>query len=272
MSWLTLTGCAAFRNAERGLTRMTFTTDQEMALGLEYSKQISQEVVLIEDPDAQAWVDRVGEALVANSPKSGVPFQFRVTASPEVNAFAIPGGFCYVNVGLILYADNEAQVVAVVGHEINHVTGRHGLMSLNRAVGVETVATLASSQIEDERQRAAAVLAAQGGGFLATRRFGRDDEREADHWGIEAMYKAGWDPRQGVEFFRKLHALHGGATPGLLQQMVSTHPATPERIAYLEKQVAGYDLLSVPLTVDSPEFESLKTKLKAQYGGTGGPS
>lgn len=260
-----LSGCGALRSMERSTSYMFFSNSTEQQLGTQYAEQIQGEYTLVDDPVAQEWLERTGARLVEESPKVSQEFRFYLTDSREVNAFAIPGGHCYVNVGLILYADNEAQVAAVVGHEINHVTRRHGMVHMQRAMGLELVVVGIGTFFNSTAAQAAA-LATQGGGYLALQSFGRDDEREADALGVEAMYNAGWDPREGAKFFEKLHALSGGTQPGFIDRMLSTHPASTERVKNIEKQIAGYDLVSVPLVVDTPEFQAMKARLEAIYG------
>ncbi|MCB2154663.1 M48 family metalloprotease [bacterium] len=258
-----LSGCATFRSAEKSVNRSLFTAEQETALGTEYSQEIAGEYEFIDDPTVNSWLNEMGAKLVANSPETAQTFQFRVTNSPEVNAFAIPGGFCYVNAGLISYATNEAQVAAVVGHEINHVTARHGLLSLQRAMGINM---LMQYLTPDGTGTAAqmAQLAMQSGGFLVTRKFGRDDEREADSLGVKAMYGAGYDPREGAAFFRRLNALSSGASGGMIDTMISTHPPTPERIQNIEEQIAQYDMNSKDLTVNSPLFKKVQGIVRSE--------
>ena len=257
-------GCGVLRPVERSTSYLLIPPKAEAEMGREYAEQISEEYSLVDDQEAQQWLDQVGAKLVEHSRDSAQDFNFAFTESPEVNAFAIPGGFCYVNLGLVLYADNEAQVAAVVAHEINHVTGRHGIMNMQRAMGIGAVANLLLYQFKDPRARAVAGIAAQGGTVLAMRNFSRADEREADRWGVQAMYKAGYDPRQAAAFFEKLAQLHGGGTPGWLSQMMSTHPATMERVNNIRRQTEGYDL-SKDLVVDTPEFRALQEKLRAAY-------
>lgn len=257
-----LCGCATFRTAEKSVNKTLFTPQQETALGSEYAQQIEAELTFLDDPQLSAWLDDMGSRLVAHSPETAQSFRFRITASPEVNAFAIPGGFCYVNAGLISYAANEAQVAAVVGHEINHVTTRHGLLSLQRAMGVNL---LMEYLVPNEAGVTAqmAQLAAQSGGFLVTRKFGRDDEREADRLGVQAMYHAGYDPREAAGFFQRLNELSAGHAPGAFETMISTHPPTPERIQNIRDQVAAYDLDGRGLTVDSPDFRAIQAKVRS---------
>ncbi len=263
---LPVVGCGAFRGFEKASSRFFFPASTESALGNQYAEQIRGEYDIIEDPVAQPWLDRVGAALIEYSPQTPHEFNFYLTSAGEVNAFAVPGGHCYVNMGLVLYADNEAQVVAVVGHEINHVTTRHGMLHLQRAMGLQLVAVGVGVFLEDATARAAGIVATQATGYIALQSFGRDDEREADKLGIEAMYRAGWDPREGARFFEKLHELSDGNKPGFLEQMLSTHPATTERIENINRQIAEYDLISVPLVVNTPEFQAVQARLEAIYG------
>jgi len=259
-----LAGCGAFRSMELASANLLFSPSWEAGLGAGFAPEIEADTKILDNAAAQAWVTALGNELVKHSPKTEQSFTFKVTASEEVNAFAIPGGFCYVNIGLLKYADSEAEVAAVVGHEINHVTMRHGVLSLQRRLvqqgGLEFAKQLAGA---DPRSAAVASAVAGAGGMVATRSFGREDEREADRLGVEAIYKAGFDPRAAKTFFEKLAAIQaksGGGGGGPLDRMLSTHPATKERIANIEAQVSEYDL-NGPFRQDSPEFRRLKSRL-----------
>jgi len=259
-----LAGCQAMRSLELQSTQFTITPQQESQLGSQFSQEIQKEVTILDDPQAQAWVNSLGKKLVQYSPPCPQEFVFQVTTAEEVNAFAIPGGYCYVNLGLIKLAENEAEVAAVVGHEINHVTMRHGVRSMQRAVGVELLSQ--AIQSDNETMDQVVGLVEQAGGVVAMRSFGREDEREADELGVVAMYKAGYDPRAAIAFFQKLHDYaqsHGATDGGLLGDLLSTHPATTERIENIKTQVQTFDL-SVPLTLSTPEFEQLKQRLAAK--------
>lgn len=262
-----LSSCAAFRGTERSISHIVVPGSTEAEIGNQYHDQISQEFQLIDDPEAQAWVDQMGARLVANSPECSQTFNFYITAAPEVNAFAIPGGHCYLNLGLIAFADNEAQVAAVMGHEVNHVTMRHGVLQLQRAAGLEMVLVTGSQLIGNSAVRGAAILAGQGGTYLASQKFGRDDEREADKYGVRAMYGAGYDPRESFKFFSKLNAYYEGQTPSWLESIVSTHPPTNERVENLQEQIQkeGYNI-DQNLIVNTPEFEAIKARLVSMYG------
>ncbi len=258
---LCLTGCQTLRALEKQVTYVTLSPPQEAELGNQYHQELSKDLAYITDPTVQSWIDGVGERLIAHSPDCAQTFKFRVTTAEQVNAFAIPGGYCYINGGLIEAAENEAQVVAVVAHEINHVTTRHGVRSLQRVMGLDLLAdTLAP---EGGSGAAAAQLVKQAGGLVAMRSFSREDEREADRLGVEAMYEAGWDPREAAEFFKTLYNMEGrkqpakGGVSSFLNQVVSTHPATRERIENIQQQIQTYDL-GPGLQVNSEEFEQVK--------------
>lgn len=254
-------GCQTTRGLELQASYLTFPAQDEKQLGTEYAQQIQQEVQILDDAVVQQWVNRLGQELVAQSPPCSQTFIFQVTTDDAVNAFAIPGGFCYVNAGLIRVADNEAEVAAVVGHEINHVTKRHGMRSLQRTVGLGVIAQ--SLGAADPKAATAVQLVSQAGGLVAMRSFGREDEREADQFGVEAMYKAGYDPRAAATFFEKLYAgeqAAGRSGGNIFSQALSTHPTTPERIQNIRAQVATYDL-SRPLKLDSPDFQAVKGRV-----------
>lgn len=260
---VTLAGCSVLRSSERTLSTMTYPPRVESLMGQQFAEEIEQEYPVVRDEVADAWLTRMGERLVDYSPSTSQQFRFQFVDSPDVNAFAIPGGYCYVNIGLVLFAENEAQVAAVVGHEINHVTRRHGILSLQRARGIQTAGDLFAAQVTSGAAQQAARATANAGGYVAMRKFGREDEHEADYYGVRAMYGAGYDPREAVRFFQKLHGLQGGNTPSFLERMMATHPATQERVARLEALVAELDL-TVPLIKDSPEFHTVQQRLRAK--------
>jgi len=263
-------GCQTLRSAEQKVSYMTIPPDQEAQLGEQYSKQIEQELTVVDDPEVQRWIDDLGQKLVVHSPQTEQSFTFKVTDDPEINAFAIPGGYCYIQAGLILASDNEAQVAAVVGHEINHVTTRHGVRSLQRAVGFDLLGSALSSG--DASQVVG--LVQQAGGMVAMRSFGREDERQADQLGVEAMVGAGYDPREAAEFFRKLNKAESGGAPAgskgvmsFVSSMLSTHPATLERVESIEAQVQQMNLEGKDLKKTTPEFERVRAIISKKVQG-----
>ncbi|CAN5276165.1 M48 family metallopeptidase [soil metagenome] len=254
-----LSGCATYRQLELKGANLAFSGEQEKQLGDEYAAEITKQVPNVDDATLNKWVNDMGQKLVQNSPPCDQTFVFSVADTEAVNAFAIPGGHCFVNIGLLRIAENEAEVAAVVGHEINHVTQRHGMRSIERQTGMEYMAQALSGS-----QGAATVvnLVKQSGGLLAMRGFSRSDEREADHYGVEAMYKAGFDPRMAVTFFEKLSAGEQGGM-SKFAYLLATHPTTPERIQNIKDQIATYDL-NKPMVVNSPEFLEVKRIVAAR--------
>jgi len=250
-------GCAQLRAIEREATFLTVNSASETQMGAQYAAELEKSMDLIEDPEAQAWLDRVGAALVAESPKSDQTFKFYFVNDMNVNAFAIPGGGCYVNRGMMEFADNEAQVVAVIGHEINHVTRRHGISRMQREMAAQLAAKAAVLAAGNETKAIAAQAAISGTGFLAQRQFSQADESEADALGVEAMYRAGWDPREAAALWAKMSG--DGPPPFWLEAITSTHPTSPKRRQDILDQCAKLDL-TVPLKKDSPEFQAIKAR------------
>jgi predicted Zn-dependent protease len=248
---------------EGALAASTFSPEDEVTMGQGFSKEVEKEYTIVSVPEANAWLDKMGQRIVDYA-KTDKQFTFYLVDTPEVNAFAIPGGHCYVNIGLILYAENEAQVAAVVGHEISHVTESHGLRQIVHERGVLAFSDVVAAQVSSVAAQQAAAAATKAIGVGIGRQYSRQDEDEADSHGIDAMYHAGWDPRQGQRFFERLLVLQGNATPGFLQSILSTHPPTQERITKIQKQIGTFDL-SKPLVTNSPEFQALQKILAKQF-------
>ena len=182
------------------------------------------------------YVNRVGQNLVRNS-DAQVPFTIKVIDSDVVNAFALPGGFFYVNSGLILHADEESELAGVMAHEIAHVCARHGTKQATKGDIVQLASIPAMIFIPYSW---AGYALYQGMNFvipLTFLKFSRDDEREADYLGLQYMYKAGYDPNAFVAFFEKVQA-DEKKQPGTIPKVFSTHPPTPDRIEAIQKEIA----------------------------------
>jgi predicted Zn-dependent protease len=260
------TGCATFRGLEYQSSYLLFSPKDEADLGAQWNAEITRDMTIVDDPEAQAWLDRVGALLADHSPQTEQEFRFAFVENPEVNAFAIPGGYCYVNTGLVLFADNEAQVVAVVGHEINHVTRRHGLTRAQRQMGITVLAAAAAiaASAAEEDTAALAALGLGAGSFLAMQQFSQEDESEADRLGVQAMHAAGWDPRAAVAFWDKMREKsEGQSIPFWMERLVSTHPPSQKRSADLQKTIQTLDM-DRPLRLDSEEFQALKARFQAR--------
>ena len=200
---------------------------QEVELGTQINEELikSGQAKIYRNRALSNYINNIGQQLAKTSERPDIPYTFQVVDDKNINAFATMGGYVYINTGLILKADNEAELASVVGHEIGHIVGRHAIKQMREtaiAQGVLSTAGLETSQ------------AVQIGVDLAlTRRNSRQDELEADYFGLENLKKAGYAPSGMLGFMRKLLEVGGSSTPTVL----STHPATSERIKRLEQNI-----------------------------------
>ncbi|MBI4473225.1 MAG: M48 family metalloprotease [Acidobacteria bacterium] len=248
------------RDINKGLSQMNFTSlEKEIALGRQLAAEIERQVKLVEDPVISEYVNRVGQNLVRNS-DAKVPFTIKVVESDEINAFALPGGFFYVNSGLILAADDESELAGVMAHEIAHVTARHGTEQATKGQ-IVNMATLPLIFLGG----AAGYGLRQAAGFLIPMqflKFGRDAEAEADFLGLQYLYKTGYDPSASVSFFEKLQARES-AKPGSINKMFSSHPPTEDRIEKTKKNIEIVLPDKDEYVVTTSEFQKIKMQLAA---------
>jgi beta-barrel assembly-enhancing protease len=234
-----------------------YSLEKEIAMGKEYSQQIEASVKLVQDPVINEYVNRVGQNLVRNS-DARVPFTIKVIDSDEVNAFALPGGFFYVNTGLILAADEEAELAGVMAHEIAHVCARHAMRQLTRSqwanIGSIPLIFIGGGL-------GYALRTAAGFGLPMTfLQFSRGFEAEADYLGVQYMYKTGYDPQAYIAFFEKIQAKEK-KKPGSLAKAFSTHPQTPDRIENSQKEIATILPAKEQYIVSTSEFDQVKARL-----------
>ncbi len=233
-----------------------YSLEKEIALGKQLAQQVERQSKVINDPTIAEYVNRVGQNLVRNS-DAKVPFTIKVIEDPTVNAFALPGGFFFVQSGLILKADTEAELAGVMAHEIAHVAARHGTRQATRA-DIAELATLPLIFMGG----AAAYGIYEASGLLVPMsflKFQRGFEAEADYLGVQYMYKAGYDPTGLVDFFEKVQTLEK-RKPGTMSKMFSTHPPTDDRIVKIQKEIA--DLKARPeYVVTTSEFNDVKARL-----------
>lgn len=211
----------------------------------------------LDDAEVNAYVNGIGQRIAAASPvQRSFPFSFQVVRRDEVNAFALPGGFCYVQTGLITEAQCEAQLVGVIAHEMAHVAlGHHREEIANQAL-LQT----AQGMVFNEGSPFAAVAAARIASGLGMLTFNRGQESEADRLGAVAMARAGWDPRGLRDFFARLDEISQGGGGGRIAQMLSTHPSNTARVQQLDALIAS---MNPPpnLTMDSPRFGEIKRRV-----------
>ena len=244
------------RNINKGSINF-ISLDKEIAMGRQLAAEIERQVKLIEDPTINEYVNRVGQNLVRNS-DAKVPFTIKVVESDEINAFALPGGFFYVNSGLILAADDESELAGVMAHEIAHVAARHGTEQASKAelINFASIPLIFMGGVGGFALRQAA-------GFLIPMQFlqfSRKDESEADYLGLQYLYKTGYDPGAAVSFFEKLQAKES-AKPGSVSKMFSTHPPTGDRIELSKKNIELVLPDKEQYVVTTSEFNQVKSLL-----------
>ena len=235
-----------------------YSLEKEIALGKALAQQVEQQSRLIQDPVIGEYVNRVGQNLVRNS-DAQVPFTIKVIDSDEVNAFALPGGFFFVNSGLILAADTEAEMAGVMAHEIAHVAARHGTRNASKAE-LANWATLPliffGGPIGFGVRSAAGTLLP-----LKFLQFSRAAEREADFLGLQYLYKTGYDPQAFVDFFEKIQTKEKNR-PGTLSKTFSTHPPTPDRITASQEEIKSILPNRPEYVVTTSEFSQVSDRLR----------
>src|ERR1039458_9675467 len=219
-----------------------YSTDTEIKMGKQYAMMVEQTARMVQDPVINEYVNRIGQNLVRNS-DAKVPFTIKVIDSDEINAFALPGGFFYVNSGLILAADEEAELAGVMAHEIAHVAARHAMQQMTRAQYAR-MATIPLIFVGSWGVYEAASMAINLALPLTFMKFSRDFESEADFLGVQYMYKTGYDPQAFITFFEKIEAKNK-KQPGTLARAFSSHPPTPDRITKTQAEIRRIDRKSV---------------------------
>ncbi len=237
-----------------------FSIEKEIALGKGLAQEVERSSKLIDDPVVTEYVNRVGQNLVRNS-DAKVPFTIKVIDSDEVNAFALPGGFFYVNSGLILRAQEESELAGVMAHEISHVTARHGTCQATKGELTQLLSIPAMIFIPYTWAGYAMYQGMNLAIPLTFLKFSRDAEREADFLGVQYMYKAGYDPNSYVTFFERIQA-DEKRRPGTIPKAFSTHPPTPERIGNTQKEIARILPARQEYIVTTSEFDTVKARLR----------
>lgn len=234
-----------------------YSLEKEIALGKQLAQEVEREAKIIDDPIIAEYVSRVGQNLVRNS-DAKVPFTIKVLDTEEVNAFALPGGFFFVNSGLILKADSESELAGVMAHEIAHVAARHGTRQATRGeiINIASIPLIFMGGWTGYAIRQGAGLAIPMG-FLT---FSRGFEREADYLGLQYLYKTGYDPTSFVDFFEKIQSLEK-KKPGTMSKVFSTHPMTDDRIKAAQDEIQKILVSKPEYVVNTSEFNDVKNRL-----------
>jgi len=234
-----------------------YSLDKEIALGKQLAQEVERQAKVIDDPVIAEYVNRIGQNLVRNS-DAKVPFTIKVLDTEEVNAFALPGGFFFVNSGLILKAESEAELAGVMAHEIAHVACRHGTRQQTKGelaqLGTIPLIFLGGWGGYAIRQGIGLLIPV---GFLA---FSRSMEAEADYYGLQYMYKAGYDPTAFVDFFEKIQTLEK-KKPGSIAKVFSTHPMTDDRIKKSQDEIQTILAPKPEYVVNTSEFNDVRDRL-----------
>jgi Zn-dependent protease with chaperone function len=233
---------------------------EEAEVGRRAAEEIEKGLVFLSDDLVTSYVSELGQAMVAESQRSSLAYTFKVVDSEEINAFALPGGYIYVNRGLIEAADEEAELAGVIGHEVGHVVARHGAEQVQRAayanLGLRVLGSLFGNGTGAQVGNVAAEMATTG----VFMKFGRDAEREADRLGAENVAAAGHDPNGMITFFEKLGRLRDGQS-NAVERFFASHPDPTERVANIQDLVQSLGSAH-QYSSSSPRFAQVKTHLE----------
>ena len=234
-----------------------YSLETDVKMGRQYAQMVDSSSKFVSDPVITEYVNRIGQNLVRNS-DAQVPFTFKVIDSDVINAFSLPGGFVYINSGIIMAADEEAELAGVMAHEIAHVCARHATRQLTRSqyAGIATIPLIfVGGGI------GYAIYNAAGLGLpIAFMSFQRSFEAEADYLGLQYDYKTGYDPQAFISFFEKVQA-EEKKKPGFMDKTFASHPQTPDRIEASQKEIATILPARPEYVVSTSEFDDVKVRL-----------
>jgi predicted Zn-dependent protease len=241
---------------------------EEAKLGDAYAQEVKKEVRLITDPEAVATLNQLGNQLVARADKTARRYTFYLVDSPEVNAFAIPGGHIFVNRGLVDGADQASEFAGVLGHEIAHVTERHGIEAMEKRRGAGTLVSLVFILLGRE-PGVVEQIAIQAGGAAVFARYGRKAEREADQRAVQTLPAAGYDP-EGVATFFEYMMQEQARQPSLFDSWFASHPTSQERVQNARAIIRTLNVDTARLADDTPEYQAFRARVRQLGGGQGG--
>lgn len=248
---LTAAGCAP-----------ALTTQQEVQLGRQYAAEINRELPIVQNPEIHGYINQLGEGIARRVDPRGIDYTFYVVNAAGVNAFAVPGGFIYVNRGLVERADNMSELAGVLAHEIGHVVERHSVEQLQKAQNANLLASVVYGVLLQRPPSGVEQVGIQVGGSAIFAGFSRDAEREADIQAVGYLVTSGINPRGMPSFFRKLME-ERRRNPSTVEQWFSTHPLTEERIDLVEQQIAATPgATSSSLTTDTQAYQQFRARVR----------
>ena len=253
LSPLVLGGCAT-TGINRGQLNI-ITADEEVKMGGEMSVEVAKQYEIYKNAAATAYVQKVGDRIVQHCDRKDIQYRFSVIVKDEMNAFAMPGGYVYVYTGLMKDIDDEAQLAAVIAHEVAHVSARHATERLTAMYGYQFVVGLVLGENPNGYAKLVADMVSTGG-FL---RYSRENEFEADHLGAQYLHAAGYDPSGMIELMGKLKSMET-KEPSQLEVWLATHPPTSDRLSKATAEIAALPKLSSPLR-NAAGYAAIKAQL-----------
>lgn len=233
-----------------------FTDEEEIKFGKAYAEQHAREVKFYTDPVVTNYINYLGQALVKQCKRKNIPYTFSIVDSNDINAYAVPGGFIYINLGLIRAVENESELAFVIGHEIGHIVGQHSMKRLTQVYGLEILKQIILDDDSSKLTNLVADILAAGLLF----RYSRDNERESDFYGVNNVYDTGISPEGGISFFETLQKLQH-RKPSALEKLISTHPIHSERISNVQNQIKELPEKS-GLRSNSARFKQVKRRIR----------
>ncbi len=233
------------------------STSEEVSIGRSVANDVESQNKVTDDSVLADYIDRVGQKIARVSDRTDIGYHFKVLESPEINAFACPGGFIYIYTGLLKTMDNEAQLAGVLAHEIGHVVARHSVKRLQQVLGIQVLLSIAlgeSSEITQKAVSAGLVVILQG--------YSRQNEFEADYDGALYMTKAGHHPQGMIQLFGKFKEMEKGRKNTSLDQLLASHPPTSDRIAKVKEHIRSFNLGERQLAFGEDEYQNIKSRLK----------
>lgn len=234
-------------------------TSQEVSIGEGMAQQVEEQEKVLPDSAWQSYITEIGTRIVAVCDRKDIDYHFTVIESDVVNAFAAPGGYVYFYTGLLRSMDNEAELAAVMAHEISHVVARHGIKRLQASLGV----ALAYELVFGKKQSEVLATAVNVGMGLAFADYSRDNEREADNFGIYYMVKAGYDPQGAIGMFEQLAKLGDAGSSNIFEKLARSHPETQERIQNARDEIKQMQPLPSGLVLNQDRYQQMVKRLPA---------
>lgn len=229
-------------------------TETEVDLGKEVVKDVESSEKVLNNTQVQNYVNKIGQKVAKVCDRKDVKYTFKVLDSDEINAFACPGGYIYIYAGLMKMMDNEAQLAAVLGHEVGHIVARHSIKRLQAVYGYSILMEVA---LGDKMGKTAQQMVDAAAGLILLG-YGRDNEYEADNYGLLYEKKAGYNPTGMIQLFNKFRKLEG-KPPSTFEKLLSSHPPAKDRIGNCNKQIKTVGGTDLPYYED--EFEEIKQLL-----------